>query len=261
MISLLSPAKKLDFDTKIDVSTTKPAFLNKATIVNNELKKLSPEAIADLQHLSENLANLNFERNQQWQAKESENTKPALFAFKGDVYVGLDAETLLEEDLAFAQQNIRILSGLYGYLKPMDEIMAYRLEMGTKFPVQGNKNLYEYWKTAVTNQLIEDTKENNSTIILNLASKEYAQVIDWKHLKKQEPQIEVIEPVFKDWKTDKYKIISFFAKKARGLMARFVIDGRINSVEKLKEFNLDGYSWNPELSASEKTLVFTRRAS
>ncbi|MCL4138586.1 UNVERIFIED_CONTAM: hypothetical protein GTU68_064353 [Idotea baltica] len=177
-----------------------------------------------------------------------------MFSFKGDVYVGLDTDSMLEEDVDFAQGNIRILSGLYGMLKPLDGIMPYRLEMGTKLGIGSAKNLYNFWQETLTKHLLEEAANQKTDLIVNLASKEYAKAINWKLV-----DLKVIEPVFKDWKTDKYKIISFFAKKARGLMARFIIDNRVTNAEQLQAFDYAGYAYNEELSNAENTMVFTRK--
>lgn len=254
MIVLLSPAKKLDFENKIDISTSTPEFINKAAVVNKHIKQLDITEIEQLQKISNTLATLNFERNQKWSKSPNGEGKPSIFSFKGEVYVGLDADSLLSEDLDFAQEHLRILSGLYGWLKPLDKIMPYRLEMGTKLKVQEARNLYEFWKDDLTDRLLSETNEKKSDLIINLASKEYAKAVNWKKV-----DIKVIEPIFKDWKNDQYKIISFFAKKARGMMARFIIDQRLKNEAELKAFNYGGYAWNEALSQKENAWVFTRK--
>jgi hypothetical protein len=202
-------------------------------------------------HISDKLGELNWQRNQDWELPfSSENAKQAVFAFKGDVYIGLDAYSLSEAKIQQLQQKLRILSGQYGLLKPLDLMQPYRLEMGTKLKIGKNNNLYQYWDSKITDALNSELSENE--VFVNLASNEYFKVIKPKLLK-----VPVITPVFKDYKNGKLKMISFFAKKARGLMVRFIIDNSIENLEDLKGFNYEGYAFDGNLS-SAKELVFTR---
>ncbi len=249
---VISPAKSLDLETKAPTSKfTEGIFLDEASILNEVLKKKSPKKLSELMSISSNLSELNWQRNQDWQLPFTlENAKQAIFAFKGDVYIGLDAYTLSENKIAQLQNKLRILSGQYGLLKPLDLMQPYRLEMGTKLKVGKNDNLYQFWDATVTNALNEELKDDE--VFINLASNEYFKVIKTKLLK-----VPVITPVFKDYKDGKLKMISFFAKKARGLMVRFIIDNAIENIEDLKKFNSEGYAFDMNLS-TEKELVFTR---
>ncbi|WP_372794853.1 peroxide stress protein YaaA [Lutibacter sp.] len=249
---VISPAKSLDLETKPPTSQfTEGIFLDEASRLNEVLKKKSPKKLSELMNISSNLSELNWQRNQDWQLPFTlENAKQAIFAFKGDVYIGLDAYTLSENKIAQLQNKLRILSGQYGLLKPLDLMQPYRLEMGTKLKVGKNDNLYQFWDATVTNALNEELK--NDEVFINLASNEYFKVIKTKLLK-----VPVITPIFKDYKDGKLKMISFFAKKARGLMVRFIIDNAIENIEDLKKFNSEGYAFDMNLS-TEKELVFTR---
>ncbi|MFD1293675.1 peroxide stress protein YaaA [Lutibacter holmesii] len=249
---VISPAKSLDFETKVPTSVfTEGIFLKEASTLNAVLKKKSPKKLSELMSISANLGELNWKRNQEWALPFSlENSKQAVFAFKGDVYVGLDAYSLSSTKIDQLQDKLRILSGQYGLLKPLDLMQPYRLEMGTKLKVGRKENLYQFWDTKVTDALNSELKEDEA--LINLASNEYFKVIKTKVLKAP-----VVTPVFKDYKNGKLKIISFFAKKARGLMVRYIIDNEIESVEDLKGFNYEGYAFDGNLS-SEKELVFTR---
>jgi len=253
MLLVISPAKSMDFDTPSTIEqSTHPKFLSEATMVNKELRKLKAEQLAKLMDISSKLAELNFERNQLWSENPSvENIKQAVLAFSGDVYQGLQAETFSEEQMKLAQERIRILSGLYGLLRPLDLIQPYRLEMGTNLSVKGRKDLYEFWKDKITAQLQSELKTNGN-ILINLASNEYFKVLDTKKLDAQ-----IITPIFKDFKGGQYKMISFFAKRARGLMCRFVIENNLTEPEDLKAFDLEGYYFNSGLS-KESEWVFTR---
>ena len=215
MIIVLSPAKTLDYSIPENEKYTVPQFLNQSSKLIKTLKTKEPKDIASLMGLSDKLATLNFDRYQNWKAskKESNTAKPALLVFKGDVYQGLNAEDFTKGDMNFAQKHLRILSGLYGSLKPLDVINPYRLEMGTKLKVSNTSNLYEFWGNNIRDGILKDSK-----VIINLASVEY-----FKALGDIENDAEVISPVFKDYKNGQYKIISFYAKKARGLMARWII--------------------------------------
>ena len=249
---VISPAKSLDFETKVPTTNyTEGIFLNEAEKLNSVLKKKSPKKLSALMSISPKLGELNWQRNQDWSLPfTSENAKQAVFAFKGDVYIGLDAYTLSSEKIKQLQNKLRILSGQYGLLKPLDLIQPYRLEMGTKLKVGRKDNLYQYWGDKITKELNSELEENE--VFVNLASNEYFKVVKPKLL-----NVPVITPVFKDYKDGKLKMISFFAKKARGLMVRYIIDNNIENIEDLKGFNYEGYAFDLNLS-TEKELVFTR---
>ena len=255
MIALIAPAKRLDYDSDLSVEDFSIAeHLKESKKLIKELQKKSPEDLSSLMGLSENLSVLNFERNMNWQVpkKPSNEVRQAIFAFKGDVYVGLDAETLSKSDIKYAQKNLAILSGLYGLLKPLDLMYPYRLEMGTKMKNENGKNLYEFWGNKITTSINALAKKNNSKGIINLASVEYFSSVKTENL-----DFPVYSPVFKDFKNGKYKIISFFAKKARGSMARFVIQNKIKNPTDLNKFNLDGYKYSAK-DSSEYSPVFLR---
>ena len=251
MLIVISPAKTLDFDTAPSTKNcSQPRFLPQSQQLINELKDLSTVDIASLMKLSDKLAALNMTRFQTWQTPFNlDNAKQALLAFKGDVYTGLDADTLNEAGLAFAQQHLRILSGLYGVLKPLDLMQAYRLEMGTKFANKKGKDLYQFWGSQLRESI---ETELGDGVLINLASNEYFKAVEEKKLKAR-----IITPVFKDWKNGQYKIISFYAKKARGLMSRYIIDHRINEPEKIKDFDSEGYRFSAEMSHADE-WVFLR---
>lgn len=203
--------------------------------------------------VSEKIANLNVERFRDWNAEfDFSNARQALFAFKGDVYTGLDAYHLKDHDIDFAQQHLRMLSGLYGLLRPLDLMMPYRLEMGTKLKNSRGNNLYEFWGSIITDQINQDLAEIDAKLLVNLASDEY-----YKSVNEKKIQAEIIKPVFLDQKNGKYKVISFYAKKARGLMARYLIENKLSQVEQLKAFDSEGYYFDAE-SSSDKELVFKR---
>ena len=251
---LISPAKSLDFESNLPTKIiTKPYFVNEANNINSILKKKSPKDIQKLMTISEKLAELNWERNQNFSARETDKQKnrAAIYAFNGDVYSGLDPYTLPEEKIIKMQNQIRILSGLYGVLRPLDQIQPYRLEMGTKISIGSNNNLYSFWKNKVTNQLKSELEERE--LILNLASKEYFSVIDTSLLSNT-----IISPEFKDFKNGKLKIISFYAKKARGLMVRYIIDNDIEDYKSLLGFNYGGYAHSEEYTELESEPVFIR---
>jgi len=255
MIALIAPAKRLDYDSDLSVEDFSVAeHLKESKELIKELQKKSPEDLSSLMGLSENLSMLNFERNMNWQVpkKPSNEVRQAIFAFKGDVYVGLDSETLSKSDIKYAQKNLAILSGLYGLLKPLDLMYPYRLEMGTKMKNEKGKNLYEFWGNKITESINVLAKKNNSKGIINLASVEYFTSVKTENL-----DLPVYSPVFKDFKNGKYKIISFFAKKARGSMARFVIQNKIKKPEDLNKFNLDGYKYSKK-DSTEYSPVFLR---
>ena len=249
---VVSPAKSLNFESALPTEKyTESIFLKEATTIQKTLKKKKPKQLMELMDISEKLADLNWERNQLWSTPFTpENARPAVFAFDGDVYTGLDAYTIPTEKIAILQSKLRILSGLYGVLKPLDLIQAYRLEMGTSMPIGSKKNLYEFWKKKVTQALNSELEKDE--LFVNLASNEYFSAVDVKALK-----VPVITPEFKDYKDGKLKMISFFAKKARGLMVRFIIDTNAETIEDLKKFNYEGYAFDANLSKGN-TLVFTR---
>ena len=249
---LLSPAKSLDFEKEVPTQEYSTAlFLKQSEKINKILRKKKPKDLSELMDISDKLAQLNWERNQQWQVPFLEEaSKSAIYAFNGDVYEGFDAYGLPLEKIEAMQNTIRILSGLYGVLKPLDLILPYRLEMGTSLPIGTHKNLYAFWKETVTKYLNAELQSDE--VLVNLASKEYADVVDFKQIKTT-----LVVPEFKDYKNGQLKIISFFAKKARGLMARYIIDTNANSIEDLKRFNYGGYVWDESLSKG-KNLVFTR---
>lgn len=251
---VISPAKSLDFETQVPTTIfTQPVFLKQSKEINNVLKYVSPKELSNLMSISDKLADLNWQRNQERKYKLTElnpKVRQAVFAFNGDVYTGLDAYSLSTENIDYLQNHLRILSGLYGCLKPLDAIEAYRLEMGIKLPVGESKDLYSFWKENVTKLLNKELKKND--VLINLASNEYFSVIDKKALKAK-----IITPEFKDYKDGKLKMISFFAKKARGLMVRYMADHAIENPEDLKLFNVEGYQFDETLSTEIK-WVFTR---
>jgi cytoplasmic iron level regulating protein YaaA (DUF328/UPF0246 family) len=232
---------------------TMPQHLEKSLKLVEVLKKKNSKKLEDLMGISTQLAQLNYERFQQWHIPHTpEEARQAIFAFRGDVYTGLDIDTFATDQLDYTQDHLRILSGLYGVLKPMDLIQAYRLEMGTKLSIRGKKNLYEFWSDLITKSINTDLNNINSDILINLASNEYFKSIDKKKLNAQ-----IITPVFKDFKNGRYKMISFFAKKARGMMSRFILQNKLTKVEDLKHFEEDGYFFNDKLS-TETSPTFTR---
>ncbi|MEY4140352.1 MAG: hypothetical protein RLZZ371_2534 [Pseudomonadota bacterium] len=255
MLFLLSPAKSLDFETSAGGAPhTLPLFVPQAQELIELLRQKSPQEIASLMSLSDSLAGLNVARYQAWRPKFSaKNAKQAVLAFNGDVYDGLDAKTLSADDLAWAQQHVCILSGLYGVLRPLDYMQPYRLEMGTKLPNPGGKDLYQFWGSRISDYLNTRLRRDATPVVINLASQEYFKAVDQKTLKAQ-----VVDCVFEDFKDGKYKIISFYAKRARGLMARFAATRRLSLPEQLKLFDLDGYAFEPSQSSADR-MVFRRR--
>lgn len=249
---VVSPAKSLNFESPLPSQNfTESSFLKEAETIQKTLKKKKPKQLMELMDISEKLADLNWERNQNWSLPfTSENARPAVYAFDGDVYTGLGAYTISEDKIAVLQDKLRILSGLYGILKPLDLMQPYRLEMGTSLPIGTKKNLYEFWKKKLTKALNDELQPNE--LFLNLASNEYFSAVDAKALK-----VPVITPEFKDYKDGKLKMISFFAKKARGLMVRYIIDTNAETIDDLKQFNYEGYAFDANLSKGN-TLVFTR---
>lgn len=249
---VLSPAKSLDFETQLPIKKyTEAQFLKQSERLNKLLKKKSAKSLSKLMSISDALGQLNYERNQSWELPfTKDNARPAVYAFNGDVYRGLDAYTIPLEKIDTLENTVRILSGLYGLLKPTDLIQPYRLEMGTKLPVGVKKNLYEFWKKDITKALNEELGDDE--LFLNLASNEYFKAIDTKALK-----VPVVSANFKDFKNGQYKIISFFAKEARGLMARYVVDTDAKTIDDLKGFNYGGYGFSETMSKGND-LVFIR---
>jgi cytoplasmic iron level regulating protein YaaA (DUF328/UPF0246 family) len=254
---VISPAKNLDFETPVATAeATQPVFLAESQQLIDELRRLAPQDVASLMHISDKLGVLNYDRFQQWHTPFTPaNARQAVLAFNGDVYTGLAAPAFSPADFAFAQQHLRILSGLYGLLRPLDLMQPYRLEMGTRFANQRGKDLYSFWGSTITDALNQQLRALNASVLLNLASGEYFKAVKPKALNAR-----IITPVFKDWKGDNYKIISFFAKKARGMMASYIIRERITAVDAIRDFSGGGYAFNPALSAADE-WVFTRRES
>jgi cytoplasmic iron level regulating protein YaaA (DUF328/UPF0246 family) len=255
MLFLLSPAKSLDFETLSgDVPHTQPLFVPQAAELIDILKQKSPHEIASLMGLSDALAGLNVARYAAWSPKfTAKNAKQAVLAFNGDVYDGLNAKSLNADQLAWAQAHVCILSGLYGVLRPLDYMQPYRLEMGTKLANARGKDLYKFWGAQISDYLNQRLAADKTPVIVNLASQEYFKAVDKKALKAR-----VVDCVFEDFKGDHYKIISFFAKRARGLMARYAATHGLNLPEQLKGFDLDGYAFAAAQSSADK-LVFRRR--
>jgi cytoplasmic iron level regulating protein YaaA (DUF328/UPF0246 family) len=253
MLFVISPAKTLDFDTPaITKLASQPRYLEQSTQLIKVLKQFSVGEVASLMKLSDKLAGLNLARFESWSVPfDGDNAKQAVLAFKGDVYTGLDAETLDKSGFEFAQQHLRILSGLYGVLKPLDYIQPYRLEMGTKLANPEGKDLYIFWGSQIRESL-ENEAELADKVLVNLASNEYFKAVQPKELKAR-----IVTPIFKDSKNGQYKIISFYAKKARGLMSRYIIDNKITAVEHLKSFDSDGYFFSEEQSKGDD-WVFLR---
>ncbi|TXE07105.1 peroxide stress protein YaaA [Seonamhaeicola algicola] len=249
---VISPAKSLDFETQLPTNKhTEAIFLKEAERLNKELKKKSAKSLSKLMSISDALGQLNYERNQSWSLPFSkDNARPAIYAFSGDVYKGLDAYTIPEEKLNTLQSTVRILSGLYGLLKPTNLIQPYRLEMGTKMPVGNKKNLYEFWKKPITEALNNELADNE--LFLNLASNEYFKAVDTKALK-----VPVVTANFKDFKNGQYKVISFYAKAARGMMARYIVDTNAQTIDDIKGFNYEGYGFSEDMSTNND-LVFIR---
>tara|TARA_S200000501_G_C20775082_1_gene722308 strand:+ start:372 stop:1145 length:774 start_codon:yes stop_codon:yes gene_type:complete len=256
MLILVSPAKTLDYETELDVKDFSVAsLLSDSELLIKELQQKNPDDLSSLMGLSEKLSLLNFDRNMNWTrpTKPSDSARQAIFAFKGDVYQGLDASSLSKSEIKYANKNLCILSGLYGLLKPLDLMYPYRLEMGTKMKNKRGNNLYEFWGSKVTELVNDLAMDNRSKAIVNLASVEYFSV-----LKTDQINLPIINPVFKDYKNGQYKIVSFFAKKARGLMSRFIIQNKIKKSEDLMDFNLDGYRYSKKES-KENSPVFLRK--
>lgn len=255
MLFLISPAKSLDYETPAgDVPHSAPLFVKQSTELIKLLKAKSPQEIAGLMHLSDALASLNVGRYQAWRAKfNPQNAKQAVLAFNGDVYGGLDAKTLKPKDLDWAQDHVCILSGLYGVLRPLDLMQPYRLEMGTALANAAGSNLYKFWGSTLSQHLNQRLAVDVSPVVINLASQEYFKAVDQKALKAR-----VVECVFQEFKNGQYKIISFMAKRARGLMVRYAVAHRIVTPQKIQGFNLEGYAFDAEVSSPER-MVFRRK--
>ena len=249
---LLSPAKSLDYKSKLPtLKTTEACFLNEAEYLNSVLKGKPPKDLSELMNISSSIAELNYQRNVSWSLPfSSENARQSIYAFSGDVYRGLDAYTIEDNKIDFMQNSVRIISGLYGLLKPLDLIQPYRLEMGTKMHVDSHKNLYEYWRKKITNQLINELDSDEP--VLNLASNEYFKAIDSKIINS-----DIYSANFKQLKDGEYKTIAIFSKRARGMMTRYIIDNNISNITDLKSFDYDGYMYHESLS-TQKELIFTR---
>ena len=249
---LLSPAKSLDFESELPTSKTSSiCFEKEAKYLNSILKSKNPKELSDLMSISSKIADLNYERNHSWSLPFTQaNARQAIYAFSGDVYRGLDAYSIDDGKIDFLQNSVRIISGLYGLIKPLDLIQPYRLEMGTKLAFDSNKNLYDYWRKKITQQLILELDDKEP--ILNLASNEYFKAIDAKVIKS-----DLYSANFKQLKNGEFKTIAIFSKKARGMMTRFIVDNNITNISDLKSFNYDGYMFHKELS-TDKELIFTR---
>ena len=254
MLIVVSPAKSLDYDSPLPTEEySRPELLKQSRQLNKRLRDFSSFDLMELQKVSNRIAELNVERNHAWKTPFTPgNARQALFAFKGDVYIGLDAYSMTEANLEFAQEHLRILSGLYGVLRPLDLMQPYRLEMGTRLKTSDADNLYQFWGGQITQTLNKQLRTSGSQVLVNLASNEY-----FKSVKPKELNAEIITPVFKEHKNGAFKVLSFFAKKARGMMARYIIDNQIIDAEQLKDFDVEGYSFHPALSDGH-TWTFTR---
>ncbi len=255
MLLVVSPAKKLDYEpqTKTTIHTI-PDYLKDSTQLIKRMRDFSSLDISELMDVSTKIADLNFDRYAKWTPKFSlKNSKQSILAFKGDVYTGMDAVSFNSSDFKFAQKHLRILSGLYGLLRPLDLMKAYRLEMGSKLSTTRGKNLYEFWDTKITEGLNEQLRNIKSDVLINLASNEY-----FKSIKKQHLTANIITPVFKDYKNGDYKMIGIYAKKARGMLSRHIIKNKIINPEEIKEFDAEGYKFNKKLS-HDYNWVFTRK--
>lgn len=250
---VISPAKSLDYQSELPTAEyTLPSFLEDAEKLNKLLARKKPKELSQLMSISDNLAQLNWERNQNFETPFTpNNARPAIYAFNGDVYQGLNVYSLAQDKIGSLQKTLRILSGQYGILKPLDLIQPYRLEMGTALKVGRKKNLYEYWGSVLTDHLNKEMEDDE--LLINLASNEYYKVLEPKKIKAT-----IITPIFKDWKNDKLKIISFYAKKARGSMVRYILDSDAKSLDDLKGFDLDGYDFSHEHTVKENEPVFIR---
>lgn len=256
MITVLSPAKTLDYDSPVSIKkASEPRFLRDAASLARLMKKKSAKDLSGMMNISPKLADLNVERFQNWSSSsQSEEQRQALLAFKGDVYLGLEADSYSARDFNFAQKNLRILSGLYGLLKPLDLIQPYRLEMGIKLKNSKGNDLYKFWNKTIAGALTQELAGHRNKTLINLASIEYFKAVDLDFLPNK-----VITPIFKDYNKGTYKILSFFSKKARGMMATYIVKNRINQPEALKSFDTNGYHYSEELS-KDNQWVFTRKA-
>jgi cytoplasmic iron level regulating protein YaaA (DUF328/UPF0246 family) len=255
MLIVLSPAKSLDLETPPTTQLrTQPDFLDHSAELINRLREFSPDGIAELMDLSDALSTLNVTRYASW-TKDTSEARQAVMTFNGDVYDGLSARTLTPKQLAYTQSRVRILSGLYGMLRPLDVIHPHRLEMGTRLSNPRGKDLYSFWGDTITNALNRTAEEQGADVLVNCASEEY-----FKSVKRARLAVPVITPVFEDWKNGKYKVISFYAKRARGLMARYAAVKNITNPEKLKAFDVDGYAFEPK-DSDQRTWVFRRRVA
>ena len=255
MLIVVSPAKTLDYDTPAKTTVfTQPDYLEKSQELINRLRQLSSLDISELMKVSSNIADLNFDRYESWDKRFTEkNAKQAVLAFKGDVYTGLNADTFTAKDFTFAQQHLRTLSGLYGLLRPLDLMQPYRLEMGTRLDTDHGKNLYEFWGSTITEGLNVQLKKIKSKTLINLASNEY-----FKAVKPKELNAEIITPAFKEFKDGDYKMIGIYAKKARGMLSRYIIKHQLSDPEDIKAFDEEGYKFSKKLSRGN-TWVFSRR--
>lgn len=254
MLAVISPAKSLDFESPLATKQkSQPRLLEHSEILIKQAKKLAPQDIASLMKISDKLSVLNFDRFHAFKTPFTpDNARQAVLAFRGDVYQGLDADSLSSDDFKYAQKHLRILSGLYGYLRPLDLIQPYRLEMGIKFNNNRGKNLYEFWGDIINEAIQKELKKHDEPILINLASNEY-----FKSVKAKQLPFNIITPHFKDFKNGQYKMISFYAKRARGLMSRFMIQNKIDNTTGLKKFNLDGYYFDKK-SSTDTDYVFLR---
>lgn len=255
MLIVISPAKTLDYESAPKTKIfTMPDYLKQSQQLINRLRNFSSLDISDLMKVSAKIADLNFERYESWKKPFTpKNAKQSILAFKGDVYTGLDAESFKADDFKFAQNHLRVLSGLYGLLRPLDLMQPYRLEMGTRLKTDYGKNLYEFWGSEITDGLNKQLKKIKSDYLVNLASNEY-----FKAVKPTELNAEIITPAFKEFKNGDYKMIGIYAKKARGMLSRYIIQNKLSSPEELKSFNEDGYRFNKTLSKGN-SFVFTRK--
>lgn len=254
MLIVVSPAKKLDYDTPATTANaTVPAFLDQSAILIDYLRRYSALDLAELMHLSMNLAELNFDRYEQWRPEvDAESGKQCLLAFKGDVYQGMDADSFSVDDLEYAQCHLRILSGLYGLLRPLDLMRPYRLEMGTRLPTERGANLYAFWGDRITEAINRQLAEQGDDVLINLASNEY-----FKAVKPKQVAGRIVSPQFKERKNGEYRMIGIHAKRARGLLSRFILLNRLQDPQDIKAFDVEGYSYNPALSNGDN-WVFTR---
>ncbi|MDU8925235.1 peroxide stress protein YaaA [Pasteurellaceae bacterium LIM206] len=257
MLAIISPAKTLDYQSAVPkLAFSQPQLTRYSRQLIEICRALTPAEIGSLMSISDKLAGLNVARYAEWQPQHNEkNARAAIYAFKGDVYTGLAVESLTADDVRFAQRHLRILSGLYGLLKPLDLMQPYRLEMGTKLANAKGADLYHFWGDVITRHLQEALDEQHDDILINLASDEY-----YKSVKAEQLRARIVKPVFLDNKNGKYKVISFYAKKARGLMCRYLIQHRLTEVEQLKSFDFGGY-WFDETSSTQTELVFKRNLS